>query len=61
MKDIVEALAFVAVRPGLTRVFNAGYRGQITVLELARRIVALTGSSSTIEFAPVLAGDVREH
>ena len=60
VQDIVEALAFVSARPGLTGVFNAGYGGQITVLELARRILALTGSTSKIEFAPVRAGDVRD-
>ena len=57
--DIVGALGFAAERPGLTGVFNAGYGGRITVLELARQIVALTGSSSAIQFAPERAGDVR--
>ena len=60
MQDVIEALAFVAGRPGLTGVFNASYGGQITVLKLARRIVALTGSSSTIDFTSVRAGDVRD-
>jgi UDP-glucose 4-epimerase len=43
----------------LTGVFNAGYGGQITVLELAQRILALTGSRSPIRFEPARAGDVR--
>jgi len=59
VKDIVAALDFAASTPGLTGVFNAGYGGQITVLELAQRIVALTGSPSTIRFEPPRAGDVR--
>ena len=50
---------FVAFRDGLTGVFNAGYGGQITILELAQRIVALTRSRSPIEFAAPRAGDVR--
>ena len=59
VKDIVAALDFVASTPGLTGVFNAGYGGQITVLELAQRILALAGSSSTVRFEAVRAGDVR--
>ncbi len=56
--DIVGALAFAAL-PGINGVFNAGYGGRITVLELAQRILALTGSPSAIQFAPERAGDVR--
>lgn len=59
VQDIANALEFVALRPGLTGVFNAGYGGEITIFELARRIVALTGSRSPIEFGPPRAGDVR--
>lgn len=59
VKDIVAALAFTATTAGVTGVFNAGYGGQITVLELAKRIIALTKSSSSIEYAPVRTGDVR--
>jgi UDP-glucose 4-epimerase len=57
--DIASALAFAASTPGLTGVFNAGYGGQTTVLQIAQRILALTGSSSPIVFAPERAGDVR--
>jgi UDP-glucose 4-epimerase len=59
VQDIVEALDFVAGRPGVTGVFNAGYGGRITILQLAQRLIALTGSSSRIQFAPERAGDVR--
>jgi UDP-glucose 4-epimerase len=59
VKDIAAALDFAAHTPGLTGVFNAGYGGQITVLELAQRILALTGSRSPIRFEPARAGDVR--
>lgn len=57
--DIVGALDFVTLRPGLTGVFNAGYGGQVTILDLAQQILALTGSRSPIRFAPERAGDVR--
>lgn len=59
VKDIVSALDFVANKPGLTGVYNVGYGEQLTVLELAQRIIALTGSSSPIQFAAERAGDVR--
>jgi len=59
VKDIVAALVFAATKPGLRGVFNAGYGAQITILELARRIVALTGSRSEIRHEPVRLADVR--
>ena len=59
VKDIVAALVFTASRPGLTGVFNAGYGRQITVRELAEKIVALAGSRSEIQYAPERPGDVR--
>jgi UDP-glucose 4-epimerase len=59
VKDIVAALAFTADRPDLTGVFNAGYGGQVTILELARRILDLTGSRSIIRHAPPRPGDIR--
>ncbi|MBP7143031.1 MAG: NAD-dependent epimerase/dehydratase family protein [Opitutaceae bacterium] len=59
VKDIAAANIFAVTTPGLTGVFNAGYGGQITVLELARRIIAHAGSHSEIIHAPERAGDVR--
>jgi UDP-glucose 4-epimerase len=59
VKDIASALEFVALQPGLTGVFNAGYGGQITIRELAERIIVLTASRSAIQFAPERAGDVQ--
>lgn len=59
VKEIAAALAFAASDPGLSGVFNVGHGEQVTVLELARRIVALTGSNSVIQHAPERPGDVR--
>ncbi|HVU23071.1 MAG TPA: NAD-dependent epimerase/dehydratase family protein [Opitutus sp.] len=59
VKDIAAANVFAATTPGVTGVFNVGYGGQITVLALAQRIIALTGSRSEIQFRPPRAGDVR--
>jgi UDP-glucose 4-epimerase len=58
VKDIVGALAFAAETPGVTGVFNAGYGGQMTIRELAERVIAAAGSSSEILHAPARAGDV---
>ena len=43
----------------LTGVLNAGYGEQLTVLDLARRILQITHSSSRIQFEPARIGDVR--
>ena len=59
VKDIVGALAFAAETPHATGVFNAGYGQSTTILELAREILRLTGSSSEIRFEPVRPGDIR--
>ena len=58
-KDIVAALEFVTHTPGLTGVFNAGYGDQVTIFELAQRILSLTGSRSSIQFEPTRLGDVH--
>ena len=59
VKDIAGALSFAAETPGVTGVFNAGYGSQITIRDLAERIIAEAGSSSKIIYGPERAGDVR--
>ncbi len=59
VKDIVAALAFVAWTSDLRGVFNIGYGSSVTILDLAQQILALTGSHSSIRFAPPRPGDVR--
>jgi UDP-glucose 4-epimerase len=59
VKDIIAALEFATHTPGLTGVFNAGYGDQITILELAQRILSLSGSRSSIQFEPARPGDVH--
>ena len=59
MDDIVSALQFVAHKEGVTGTFNAGYGGSITILDLAERIIRITGSNSTVEFGAERIGDVR--
>jgi UDP-glucose 4-epimerase len=59
VQDIVGALAFAAETAGVTGVFNVGYGGQVTIRELAEKIIATAGSSSRIVHAPPRPGDVR--
>lgn len=59
VRDIAAANVFAVTTPGVTGAFNVGYGGQITVLELARKIIGLAGSRSPIEHAPERLGDVR--
>jgi UDP-glucose 4-epimerase len=59
VKDVVAANVFVATQPGLSGVFNVGYGKQMTILQLARRIIAATGSNSVIQHAPERPGDVK--
>ena len=57
--DVVAANLFAATKPGMAGVYNVGYGGEMTVLELAQRIIRATGSRSVIQHAPTRAGDVR--
>jgi UDP-glucose 4-epimerase len=59
VKDIVGALTFAAETSGVSGVFNAGYGGQMTINDLADRIVAKSGSATNILHAPERPGDVR--
>ena len=59
VQDVVTANTFAATTPGLTGVYNVGYGGQITVLELAQRIARLADSRSEIRHTTARAGDVR--
>jgi UDP-glucose 4-epimerase len=59
VKDIVGALSFAVETPGVTGVFNAGYGGQMTINDLASKILAAAGSTSTVLHGPERAGDVK--
>ncbi|MEX1120070.1 MAG: NAD-dependent epimerase/dehydratase family protein [Terrimicrobiaceae bacterium] len=59
VKDIVGALSFVAESADAKGVFNVGYGGAMSVLEIANEILRLTGSRSEIQFAPIRPGDLR--
>jgi UDP-glucose 4-epimerase len=55
----VAANLFAAQSQTIRGVYNVGYGGEMTILELAQRIIRATGSRSTIEHAPTRPGDVR--
>ena len=51
--DIVWAISALIKLPGAVgRVFHIGSTEEVTILELAERVIALTGSASSIEFIP---------
>jgi UDP-glucose 4-epimerase len=57
VEDVAEA-AVRGMQAGLG-VFNVGTGRSVTILELARTIVALTGSRSEVRQAPARAGELR--
>ncbi len=59
VKDIVAANVFLAMNDTPPGFFNVAYGGRLTINDLARKIIELTGSSSKIEYAEERAGDVR--
>ena len=59
VKDIAGALSFAVETPGVTGVFNAGYGGQISINDLAERIISSASSSSRVIHGEERAGDVK--
>jgi UDP-glucose 4-epimerase len=59
VKDIVAANRFVADNKAAHGVYNVGYGGSMSINDLAKQIIALTGSRSEIVYQPQRPGDVR--
>lgn len=59
VRDIVAANVFLATQSEATGVFNVAYGQRMTINELAREIIRLTGSRSQIQHAPERPGDVK--
>jgi UDP-glucuronate decarboxylase len=56
--DLVDGLVRLMRSPDdFTGPVNLGNPGEFTILELARRVIAMTGSKSQIEFKPLPADD----
>lgn len=59
VKDVAAANAFAAMTPTVSGVYNVGYGEQLTIQDLAERILRETGSTSTIRKTETRPGDVR--
>lgn len=59
VRDIARANAYFATGSDATGVFNVARGSSLSIADLARRIVELTGSRSPIVHGPARPGDVR--
>ena len=59
VKDVVAALNHAATSPNMHGTYNVGYGNSMTINQLAKEIIRLTGSSSQISYAPDRPGDVK--
>ena len=56
--DLIEAfIRFMATGDEVTGPMNLGNPGEFTILELAEKVVAMTGSKSSIDFKPLPSDD----
>ncbi|HEY5975888.1 MAG TPA: UDP-glucuronic acid decarboxylase family protein [Geobacteraceae bacterium] len=60
VSDLVDGLISLMGCDGFTGPVNLGNPAETTILEFARRIIELTGSSSRIVFKPLPADDPRQ-
>ncbi|PGH59347.1 NAD-dependent dehydratase [Azospirillum palustre] len=59
--DLIEGfLRFVDTPAGVTGPINLGNPGEFTMLELAEKVIRLTGSASTIEHMPLPQDDPKQ-
>ncbi len=59
VRDVVTANVLAATRPDMAGVYNVARGESLPILELARKIVTLLGSSSPIVHGPERPGDIR--
>lgn len=59
VEDLVDALRHLADHPEVTGPVNLGYGASLSILDLARRLLELTGSASPILHGPGRPGDLR--
>ena len=59
VKDVVAANVFLAENTELSGVYNAAYGGSITINDLAKKIIEMTGSDSKIIYEDQRPGDVK--
>jgi UDP-glucose 4-epimerase len=59
VQDVVSSLLFLGENSDLAGAYNCGYGQQITINEIASRVLALTQSKSRVTHLPARPGDVR--
>ena len=59
VRDVAAANAYAAENSGVSGVYNVGYGEQLSINDLARRILKGVGSRSEVSYEPARAGDVR--
>lgn len=60
VSDLVEGMMRMMETPGFTGPVNLGNPAETTILEFAKKIIALTGSSSRIVYRPLPADDPKQ-
>ncbi|HJV36008.1 UDP-glucuronic acid decarboxylase family protein [Geomonas sp.] len=60
VSDLVEGMLRMMDRPGFTGPVNLGNPTETTILEFAKKIIALTGSRSRIVYKPLPADDPKQ-
>jgi UDP-glucuronate decarboxylase len=60
VSDLLEGMTRMMDRPGFIGPVNLGNPAETTILEFARKIIDLTGSSSRIVFKPLPADDPKQ-
>jgi UDP-glucuronate decarboxylase len=58
--DLIEGFVRVSRLPSLDGPMNLGNPGEFTIAELAKQVIELTQSSSTIEYRPLPADDPKQ-
>ncbi len=60
--DVCRATELAILKDGISgQVFNIGFGAEVTILDLARRIVELTGSNSRIVIRPITTEPLRSY
>ncbi|WP_136513559.1 UDP-glucuronic acid decarboxylase family protein [Geomonas edaphica] len=60
VSDLVEGMIRMMETPGFTGPVNLGNPAETTILEFAKKIITLTGSSSRIVYRPLPADDPKQ-
>lgn len=60
VSDLVEGMVRMMEAPGFTGPVNLGNPAETTILEFAKKIIELTGSTSRIVYRPLPADDPRQ-